>query len=164
MQATFAVRERLLPLCLSISAFRVEGQMVKNNFLAIPRTLPRGSSLPATKKVDRNRSLPCSPAWQSPTVFSSAAGEATVQTPGWCWQRELPRGLLAGSRRRCWFDSSAALGDKEEPTSSWCGGSWCPSPDSQSASSLRNPAHWSRSLWGRRHTRNKYSPACAILP
>lgn len=76
--AASATGERRSASCLNVSAFR---QMVRNNFFH--RHL-NPSSLPATKRADRNRSLPCSPARQGPTGFSCAASEATVVTPGWC--------------------------------------------------------------------------------
>lgn len=81
--------------------------------------------------------------------LSSAARGTTVMTQEWCWPRGSSLWLWEGDQRRCWFGSSDDLGGKEERRSFWCGGSWCPSPGSQSASSLHSPAHWSRYLENR---------------
>lgn len=79
---------------------------------------------------------------QAHTLLSHVAQGITVRTRGWCWQHGLSLWLLEGNQRRYWFGSSDDLGDKEELRSFWCAVSWCPSPDSQSASSLHSPAHW----------------------
>lgn len=51
----------------------------------------------------------CCPPWPQ---------RATAATPGWCGRRGLPLWPPGGSRRRCWSDSSAGPGGKEERTSS----------------------------------------------
>lgn len=78
MQATSAVRERLLPLCLSISAFRVEGQMVKNNFSRYPSN-PTARQLSACHQEGGQEQV-------SPLLFSLAESHRVFQCSlrGYC--------------------------------------------------------------------------------
>lgn len=110
--------------------------------LSFPGVAVRGGSPLAERQ--RAASSSALQLGEAHSLLPSAAQGTTVPTQGGCWPRGSSLWLWEGNRRRCWFGFSDDLGDTGEPRSFWCGGSWCPWPDSQSASLLHNPAHWSR--------------------